>query len=142
MNSEKASTLKLLREGMGQPVHVLENRSGDAYHAVRARLPELSETSMIPVMFLITTLAFLEAGTTEGVDGWTPADFLSYLRFEHGSLVVRLDVIRERAVFTEVNLNPKGEISIETRGRGQSATRWLAYVEGRSHLHRVNVNLS
>ena len=140
MNSEKASTLKLLREGMGQPVHVLENRSGDAYHAVRARLPELSQSSMIPVMFLITTLAFLEAAVGEVIDGWTPADFLSHLRFEHSCLVVRLEVIRERAVFTEVSLSPKGELSIETRGRGQSATRWLAYVEGRTHLHRVNLS--
>src|SRR5690606_11607739 len=113
---------------------------GDGCHAVKAHLPSTSQASMLPVLFLITTLAFLEADSETEVDGWTPADFLSYLRFEGGTLRIRLEVVRTRAVFTDVSLTSDGELSIETRGRGLSATRWLSYVEGRSHLRKVNLS--
>lgn len=140
MNAEKASTLRLLREGMGQPVQLLESKGGDGTHEVIAHLPATTQSTMIPVMFLITTLAFLEADSETEVDGWTPADFLSHLRFESGTLHLRLEVVRGRPVFTDVSLTSEGELKIQTRGRGLSATRWLSYVEGRSHLRKVNLS--
>jgi hypothetical protein len=51
---------------------------------------------------------------------------------------VSLDIVRGRAVFTEVTLTSSGELTIQTRGRGQSAQRWLQYVQGRSHLRQVD----
>ena len=147
MTPEKASTLRLLKEGMGQPVNLVASRDGANFHEIRANLPEISVNSLIPVMFLVTTLSFLEASLPgedpeedRGPDGWTPADFLSHLRFDQGSLKVSLDTVRGRSVYTDVELTPKGELTIMTRGRGQSATRWLAYVEGRSHLRPVGAS--
>ncbi|MBC7692559.1 MAG: hypothetical protein H7222_12410 [Methylotenera sp.] len=145
MNAEKASTLKLLKEGMGKTVQVLESRGGDGVHEVRAYLPDCSETSIIPILFLLTSLAFLEAGPGEDtlsdeyaeIDGWTPADFLSHLRFEDGELRVSLNRIRGRAVYTQASLSYLGNLTLRTRARGQSATRWLSYVQGRSHLQEV-----
>src|SRR4051812_30459889 len=104
MNAEKATTLRLLREGIGNEVKVLESRGGHLTHEVRAHLPTVSESSMIPVLFLITSLAFLEAGPElvhgepvaeyAEVDGWTPADFLSNLRFGDQMLQISLTRVR------------------------------------------------
>jgi hypothetical protein len=143
MTEDKASTLRLLREGIGNRVEILESRSTDAVHEVRARLFGRSPASQIPILFLLSSLAFLEAGPTEGeepaeIDGWTPADFLSHLRFDGGRLELTLERIRGRAVCTWLTLTPEGELTLRTRGRGRSATRWLGFVRGRSHLQPVD----
>ncbi len=152
MNAEKASTLRILKEGIGRHVSVLEAKGGDACHEVRAFLPGYSEESVIPVLFLLTSLAFLEATPGQRndaldedeeetefneVDGWTPADFLSHLKFEDGRLQICLGRVRGRSVFTELSVFPEGELLIRTFGRGQSAIRWLAYVQGRTHLQKI-----
>lgn len=134
---------------MGKAVTVLEVRGGDSHHQVRALLPDLHEKSVMPILFLLTSLAFLEASPQgEGedgalsadyaeVDGWTPADFLSHLRFEAGRVVLHLENVRGRSVRTRMEMTPLGELFVETWARGTSATRWLAYVRGRSHLAEV-----
>jgi hypothetical protein len=168
MNAEKASTLKLLREGIGNPVHLIESRGGGAVHEVRAHLPGHTGGNVIPVLFLISSLAFLEAGATprvtdevklEGddeldedlpserepdnerdyaeIDGWTPADFLSHLRYAGPDLSLELGEVRGRSVFTDIRLSQDGHLHIKTLGRGQSANRWLSYVQGRIHLREV-----
>jgi hypothetical protein len=158
MNAEKASTLRLLREGIGNAVRVVETRSADAAHAVRALLPDCAAESRIPVLFLLSSLAFLEASpartadeaTEESeaepdadedgfreIDGWTPADFLTHLRFEGSWLRVSLGEVRGRAIHTDLALSNAGDLRIDTVGRGQSASRWLSFVEGRRHLQTV-----
>jgi hypothetical protein len=158
MNAEKASTLRLLREGIGNAVRIVETHSADAAHAVRALLPDCATESRIPVLFLLTSLAFLEASPAPSadaaadrereqngdedefreVDGWTPADFLMHLRFEGSCLRVSLGEVRGRAVHTALALSDAGDLRIETVGRGQSASRWLSFVEGRRHLQTVS----
>lgn len=126
---------------MGKTVTVLESRGGHDSHELRAHLPDCPDASRLPILFLLTTLAFLEATPRDGegneVDGWTPADFLSYLRFEEGQLKITLGHVRGRDVETHVSLSPLGELVIITRGRGTSADRWLSYVRGRRHLQPV-----
>lgn len=157
MTLEKASTLKLLRKGIGNPISVVEDTGSALFHTVRARVPTSPgatgshEETVIPVLFLLTSLAFLEAmpvakpssdaeetseeeGGYSEVDGWLPADFLSHLRFEENQLRICLGEIRGRMVATEIVLNSAGELTITTQGRGQSATRWISYVRGQSHL--------
>ncbi len=203
MNPEKASTLKLLRAGMGNSVRLLETRKSDFTIELRAHLPG-PRPAQVPVLFLISSLAFLEArpfrgdqgsedfedsensvfsetqpptlliaGTrlsgsslstpslgspeilTDGAaemppewlicdpqeyietDGWTPADFLEHLKFDDGQLRISLGCIRGRAVFTEISLDPQGQLKIRTIGRGHSADRWLSFVRGRSHMQPV-----
>lgn len=138
MNPEKLSTLRLLREGMGKTVNVLEAIGGDSLHIVRAHLPEGTEKDALPVLFLLTSLAFLEADPGSDVDGWTPADFLSHLRFDGGFLSVKLETVRGRGVFTEITLSAAGDLFIQTKGRGNSASRWLNYVQGRRYLKPVD----
>jgi hypothetical protein len=149
MNAEKASTLKLLREGIGNTVHVLESTCGDAVHELRAHLPDRCGSSAIPVLFLLSSLAFLEAAAGipadeasdssdfHEADGWTPADFLSHLKFEGKELRLSLTEVRGRAVFTDLSLTHSGDLKIRTLGRGQSATRWLSFVQGRRHLQEI-----
>ena len=146
MDAEKISTLRLLKEGMGKSVQVLEAQESGASHEVRAFIENCAESSVIPVLFLLTSLAFLEAipDTESGqdfseVDGWTPADFLSHLRFEDQELKLSLGLIRGRAVNTSVALSYMGELTLSTSGRGQPARRWLSFVQGRTHLQEVQV---
>ncbi len=196
MNPEKASTLKLLRAGMGNSVRLLETRKSDFTIELRAHLPG-PKPAQVPVLFLLSSLAFLEARPFGGdvpdgdestdsdgspdspviliagtqlsggslgtvsefqsdgvaemppewlicepqeyleVDGWTPADFLEYLQFDEGQLRVSLGCVRGRAVFTEISLDPQGQLRIRTIGRGHSADRWLSFVRGRSHMQPV-----
>lgn len=174
MNPEKASTLKLLRAGMGYEVLLLETRTrqtplaplesavGIAVHGIatdsphlplgelcvelRAHLPHApgSSQAQIPVLFLLSSLAFLEAKPVGGsdefdeVDGWTPSDFLSHVRFEGGMLKLSMGCVRGRAVFTDISIDSQGELWIQTVGRGHSAQRWLGYVRGQSHMHSVS----
>ena len=206
MNPEKASTLKLLRAGMGNSVRLLETRKSDFTIELRAHLPG-PKPAQVPVLFLLSSLAFLEARPFGGdeasgpegddggyesvestdsdgspdspviliagtqlsggslgtvsefqsdgvaemppewlicdpqeyleVDGWTPADFLEYLQFDEGQLRVSLGCVRGRAVFTEISLDPQGQLRIRTIGRGHSADRWLSFVRGRTHMQPV-----
>jgi hypothetical protein len=172
MTAEKASTLKLLREGIGNAVHLIETRAGGAMHEVTAHLPDHPAGNGIPVLFLISSLAFLEAtpspaftddgailerglgarladdaedddteagpeGRYNEVDGWTPSDFLSHLRYDGRDLALVLGEVRGRAVFTEIRLTAEGNLVIKTLNRGQSANRWLTYVQGRTHLSPI-----
>ena len=155
MTPEKASTLRLLREGIGNPVNVIESNGSDHCHEVRAQLLEDTERNHVPILFLITSLAFLEARPCEELslvqpgsatvsspyyesDGWTPVDFLKSLIFiEGGGVRIFLERIRGRAVNTEVVLRPCGELLLRTQGRGKSAQRWLHFVKGQSHLTPV-----
>ena len=167
MNPDKASTLRLLKAGMGNPVHLLESRmeslSDVSQVEITARL-EGGAPSHIPVLFLLSSLAFLEAqpvsdgsggaGASDGLgvtdlsrsssndyfaeDGWTPADFLEYLRFDGGAMLLDLGEIRGREVSTQLSLSAAGELKIRTSGRGQSSTRWLSFVRGQSHIQPVS----
>jgi hypothetical protein len=157
MNAEKASTLRLLKEGIGRKVNILDSRGGDIFHEIKAHLPECSDRSRIPILFLLSSLAFLEATPVGSVasdleidenqedafrevDGWTPADFLSHLRFEEDGLRVSLECIRGRSVFTELYLSSAGMLVIKTWGRGRSVHRWLGFVSGQSHIRDVSIS--
>lgn len=145
MTSEKTSTLRLLRQGMGNQLMILEDHGTDDLYQVRAHLPQMSEGRILPILFLLTSLAFLEAHPVEdqeGVpiasykdpDGWLATDFLSHLNFEGQKLRISLVEVRGRKVATEITVDAFGDLSLVTRGRGHSASRWIAYVQGRPHL--------
>lgn len=138
MTAEKAATLKLLREGTGIPVEVLETREDADCYELRAYLPDCSDDRKIPVLFMLTTIAFLEASPVRSkseseyskVDGWMPADFLSLLKFDGSRLEVSMSVVRGRGVWTQVALTPLGELMVRTQGRKDAAMKWLSYVRG------------
>lgn len=155
MTAEKASTLRLLKDGMGQPVLVTDTRDADLIHEVRALLPECPDSKHLPILFLLTSLAFLEAqpiarhrrasedqelqaSEFQAEDGWTPADFLTYLRRAEDGFVITLGTVRGRQVETQASLSTLGELKISTYARGRSASRWITFVRGQTHLQEVN----
>lgn len=178
----------LLRNGIGRSVHLIESTDLESEQdsdlvvtqnsfvsgpspdkkdgtqdrfRIRAMLEEAEESSRLSVLFLLSSLAFLEAkpstdrssevgdpdsepeGQLDGqldsqLDGWTPTDFISYLRLDRdGSLKIELNQVRGRAVKTAIRLRANGELCVETRDRGQSANRWIHFVRGKSHLASV-----
>ncbi len=147
MTAEKSSTLMLLKEAIGNEYFLVESRLEQSLHEVRAVLTRCPQSSQFPVLFLLSSLAFLEAapqmiegamdGEYLGEDGWTPSDFLTHIRFNSHRISIELGSVRGRLVKTEISLSSSGLLEITTRGRGRSADRWLAAVQGQSHLEEV-----
>ena len=70
----------------------------------------------------------------EDKDELTVADFFECLRYERGELRFSADYIRGRCLKTDVTVKPDGAVVLETRCRGESATRWLDRLNGKKHL--------
>jgi hypothetical protein len=92
-------------------------------------------------MFVLGALSFRDA-RPRGVpdmhfvekDDWTSADMLRHLRFEHGRLHSYADYVRGRMMKTTVEVDPDGNIVVETLNRGEAATRWVSTVQGKKTL--------
>jgi hypothetical protein len=57
-----------------------------------------------------------------------------HLRFEHGELHFYADYVRGRKLKTTVIVRRDGTFRLETANRGQSATRWIAKLQGKKLL--------
>lgn len=135
MNPEKARTLQLLRDGMGHDleIHAIPlGRNGTEGYEVHARVLTNDSTDLMPVLFLISTLAFLEAPAVsleyQNVDGWTPQDFIAALKFEADGMKIKLDSVRGRGVYTEITLSQNGCLVLKSKS--DKAVSWLQYVRG------------
>jgi len=95
-------------------------------------------------IFCIAVLSFHDArprGASgmdfEERDDFTVADLMDHLRYERAKLRFSSDYIRGRCVKTDITVGPDGAVTVETRNRGESATRWLQVLQGRKHLRAV-----
>ena len=65
------------------------------------------------------------------------ADLLDHLRYERGKLRFSADYIRGRCVKTDITVRPDGTATLETRCRGEAATRWVARLKGKKVMEEV-----
>ena len=70
-------------------------------------------------------------------DDWYVGDMLRYLHYEHGHLHFYADYVRGRMMKTTIDIDPNGVILLETINRGESATRWVAMLQGKKKLQLV-----
>ena len=69
----------------------------------------------------------------------TVADFLAAVRFMRGELHLDLDYVRGRCVKTTICVRRDGRgVTLETRGRGESALHWPERMKGKKQLELVS----
>jgi len=96
-------------------------------------------------MFVLAVLSFADA-RPRGYSGehfveedeFHVADFLAGLQFVRGELHLDLDYLRGRCVKTSIRVRRDGTVTLETRGRGQSALRWPELLKGKKRLELVS----
>ncbi len=107
---------------------------------------EIVEWAAFGFLFTLAQLSFHDArprGASEldyrPEDMFEVDDFFECLSFKHGELRLRTDYIRGRSMKTDVTIRPDGSITLTTWGRGQSALRWLDYLQGKKRIAAVPV---
>lgn len=95
-------------------------------------------------MFVLAVLSFADSrprGYSEkefvDKDEFTVADFFEGLRFTRGELHFDADYVRGRCMKTEIIVRRDGMVTLETRGRGESAVRWVERLKGKKTLELV-----
>jgi hypothetical protein len=96
------------------------------------------------LIFTLAALSFDDArprgySGTDFVEGdqWTVADTLDNLRYERGVLRLHAEYVRGRMMKTTVEVHPDGKTVLDTVGRGEVATRWVAKLQGKKMLQLV-----
>ncbi len=92
-------------------------------------------------IFALAVLSFADA-RPRGVSGidyqeedeFTVADLLEHLRYERGELRFAADYVRGRCMKTDITVMPDGRVRLETRGRGETALRWLDRLKGKKTI--------
>jgi hypothetical protein len=102
---------------------------------------EVVEWVAFGFLFTIATLSFHDARPRgfSGVDfdphdEFTVADFFECLSFGAAGLQLQTDYIRGRSMKTDVTVRPDGTSTLATRGRGESALRWLDQLQGKLRI--------
>ena len=92
-------------------------------------------------LFTVATLSFHDTRPRgmSGVDfdphdDFTIADFFECLSFGTAGLQLQTDYLRGRSMKTDVTVRPDGTITLATRGRGESALRWLDQLQGKQRI--------
>jgi hypothetical protein len=107
--------------------------------------PAILAGSCFGLIFALAVLSFHGArprgvssvGGYDEDDTWTVGDMLKHLRFDHGRIEFYADYVRGRMMKTEVTVSSNGSIELETKGRGEAASRWVALLQGKKVLHAV-----
>ena len=95
-------------------------------------------------MFALAVMSFADArprgySGKEYVDEdeFTVTDFFDGLKFIRGELHYDGDYIRGRCMKTEIVVRRDGRVTLETRGRGESALRWVERLKGKKRFQLV-----
>ena len=125
---------QLIEQGLECELELVHWSPGFSSELV-ARLEGLTERASIGLLFLWSSLAFLEARplSAEGIlpsdysadDAWGSLDFLDHFRWDGRRLGVELRTLRGRQVDTSLRLDRMGVFSVRTQGRGDSALWWF-----------------
>ncbi len=96
-------------------------------------------------LFTIGALSFEDARPrgSSGIDyaekdRWTAGDMLRHLRFEREELRFYADYVRGRCMKTKLIVRADGTFLLETVNRGETATRWIAKLQGERTLSAVS----
>jgi len=95
-------------------------------------------------IFVLAVLSYADA-RPRGVSGidyveddqFRVSDLVDGLSFEHGELHFSADYLRGRCMKTDIRITREGRITLETRGRGKAALRWLDRLQGKKLLRVI-----
>jgi len=157
-DNDRVAAFHLLEKGTLVPFRVVKEEltagPDDGEFAVRIELVMDGEEECEPAdvaawgalgfMYVLAGLSFHDArprGASEleykARDDFRVSDFLERLRFERGELHFYADYVRGRRMKTEITVRSQGTVKLETFGRGKSAVRWLARLQGKKTLAAV-----
>lgn len=161
MSHDNAAAVALLRTGVIVPVRIVEevvtsgpdegefglrlNISFDDEDSSEDDRAEVVEWGAIGFLFVIGALSFYDA-RSRGLskidyredDEFRLGDFLESLRYCNGELRLETDYLRGRRMKTRVRIRQDGTGTIETVGRGKSATHWISRLKGGKPLRIVD----
>lgn len=157
--SERLAGYKLIEEGLLVNFDIVETKvdesvsRNEAIVRIDLHLGEIEddecrsedhEWGAFGFIFCLATLSFADARPRgisdihfEEQDELTVADLFNGLRYERGALRYSADYVRGRCVKTDIRVRPDGTATVETRCRGEAATRWVARLKGKKMLSVV-----
>lgn len=133
--------IELIEAALTTPVEIVEVSDDRKLDHVRIDCKIESDeisTSAFGLIYTLSVLSFRDArpaGYTENqydeTDNWQAIDMLRNLEFNEVGLCFYADYVRGRRMKTTIIVRDNGSISLETSGRGDAATRWVATVQGK-----------
>lgn len=109
--------------------------------------PDLLAGCGLGLIYAMSALSFRDArprGISDmhynEVDDWTAGDLLRHLRYERGRIVFYADYVRGRMMKTTIEIDRDGSVLLETANRGESATRWVATIQGKRVVSLLDVS--
>jgi hypothetical protein len=143
---------RLLEQVVGLPITVVATNVTEFSESVAEEITlQIDEedvgVSALGLLFAVGVLSFKDAaprgyqyGDFEEDDFFDVGDFLDHLRFLNGCLELRTDYLRGRMMKTDVSVHADGRVTIVTRNRGESATRWVMRLQGKRVLRMVETD--
>jgi len=135
---------ELIDQAMTTPISIeMTSGDGDFDHLkIICKIdPDEVDTSAFGLIYTLSLLSFRDArpaGASEmhydENDAWRANDMLRCLRFQWGLLYFEGDYERGRRLKTTIKLDKDGTLTLETSGRGTSATRWINTIQGKTVL--------
>ena len=162
-DDDRVAAFHLLEKGTLVPFRIVKEELAagpdEAEFAVRIELlmdgeedaepAEVAAWGTLGFMYVLASLSFHDArpwGTSaieyQEHDDFRVSDFLERLRFERGELHFYADYVRGRRMKTEIIVRSQGTVRLETFGRGKSAARWIARLQGKKSLEAVRLSES
>lgn len=138
---------ELIEQAMSTPITVESSKHDERldYMKVVCKVNEEDvETSAFGLIYTMAYLSFRDARPAgvsemhfEDGDAWRANDMLRFTRFQWGLLYFEADYERGRRMKTTIQVTREGELTLETSGRGSSAARWIATIQGKKVLALV-----
>jgi hypothetical protein len=102
---------------------------------------DIAEWASFGLIYALAVLSFADA-RPRGASGmdfkdddeFTVGDLFDGLRFAGGELRFTSDYVRGRCMKTDITVRKEGQLTLQTRLRGQSALRWLDRLQGKNML--------
>lgn len=142
--NEPPYEIELLEQAMTTPLAVESTNHDDKLDHMKivCKIDEDEvDTSAFGLIYTLSCLSFRDArpaGSSEmhyqDADAWWARDMLRCLRFQMGQLYFYADYERGRRMKTTIQVTKDGTVSVETSGRGSSASRWISIIQGKKVL--------
>lgn len=144
MTKELPYEVDLLEQAMTTPIEIVSSNHDEKldHMEIVCKIDEDDvDTSAFGLIYTLSCLSFRDArpaGASElhyqDEDAWWAIDMLRCLRFRFGQLAFDADYERGRRMKTIIRITQDGKLTLDTSGRGTSASRWISMIQGKKVL--------
>jgi len=123
-----------------------EEREFNTFHKIVFQIEEDDpDIYAVGVLFCLSLMSFTYAaprGYSEMEfipdEEYNLGYFIQGLSFEHRRLCFSGDYVSGRLMKTDIQFEPGGRVTLETRNRGKGADRWMIHLQGKKHIQVVD----